>query len=387
MTANFDCIIIGAGLAGLSAARKLNNSGLQTLIIEASDRVGGRVATDYVDGFTLDRGFQVINPGYPELRRLNALAGLDFHAVKSAFINAQRDQKFEITDLLNSRLANVPEKFAFAKFMLSRKIAGTLKNYSFSFSNLYDNLISPFFTGVFLCEPDELSAQINQQIIRTFIYSYLTRKLPGLPTGGVARLAMNLSQGGGPILLNERVTKISTNQVTTKNNRYRFRKLIIATDYQAARRLIPKLAPMQFNFSSTFYFSSPKLSSKKDLLVVNGDRGLVNSGVISNFNPNYAPADKSLISATFVSKSVNTRELKRQLEKIWQIQTNEIDFIKGYQIAQSLPKFTKTKLVNSNQISDQIYLAGDYLTSPSQQGALLSGRLAAEAVIRSVKVI
>ena len=64
-----DVIVIGAGLAGLTAARHLEAAGQRVQVLEADTKVGGRVATDRVDGFLCDRGFQVLNPAYPAVRR------------------------------------------------------------------------------------------------------------------------------------------------------------------------------------------------------------------------------------------------------------------------------------------------------------------------------
>ena len=71
-----EVIIIGAGLAGLCCARRLVESGVRVTVLEASDGVGGRVRTDVVDGFRLDRGFQVLLTAYPEARRV-----LDYEAL------------------------------------------------------------------------------------------------------------------------------------------------------------------------------------------------------------------------------------------------------------------------------------------------------------------
>ena len=72
--------IVGAGLAGLSCAVALHDAGVPVRLFEASDGVGGRVRTDRVDGFTLDRGFQVALTAYPEMHRQLDLAGLDLQA-------------------------------------------------------------------------------------------------------------------------------------------------------------------------------------------------------------------------------------------------------------------------------------------------------------------
>jgi len=76
--------VIGAGLAGLSAALTLQDAGCPVRVLEASDRVGGRVATDVIDGFTLDRGFQLINSHYPELKRLKVMDEVSFIAAPRA---------------------------------------------------------------------------------------------------------------------------------------------------------------------------------------------------------------------------------------------------------------------------------------------------------------
>ena len=77
MAANRDVIIIGAGLAGLSCARALHQRGISCLLLEASDDVGGRVRTDKLEGFLLDRGFQVLLTAYPEVRRWLDLESLN----------------------------------------------------------------------------------------------------------------------------------------------------------------------------------------------------------------------------------------------------------------------------------------------------------------------
>ncbi|MEO7143186.1 MAG: FAD-dependent oxidoreductase, partial [Bryobacteraceae bacterium] len=65
-----DVAIVGAGLAGLCCARRLTEAGVSCLVLEASDGIGGRMRTDQVDGFLLDRGFQVLLTAYPEAQNI-----------------------------------------------------------------------------------------------------------------------------------------------------------------------------------------------------------------------------------------------------------------------------------------------------------------------------
>ena len=60
-----EVLVIGAGLAGINATITLQNAGVDVQLVESSDRPGGRVASDIIDGFTCDRGFQLINSKYP----------------------------------------------------------------------------------------------------------------------------------------------------------------------------------------------------------------------------------------------------------------------------------------------------------------------------------
>lgn len=66
---------------GLACARVLAKSGIPFTLIEASNGVGGRVRTDVVDGFRLDRGFQVFLPAYPEARRVLDYESLDLRPI------------------------------------------------------------------------------------------------------------------------------------------------------------------------------------------------------------------------------------------------------------------------------------------------------------------
>lgn len=79
-------IVVGAGLSGLACAVRLHGAGVPVRVLEASDGVGGRMRTDIVDGFRLDRGFQVFNTAYPETRRVLDLKALDLRSFASGLL-------------------------------------------------------------------------------------------------------------------------------------------------------------------------------------------------------------------------------------------------------------------------------------------------------------
>ena len=90
---SFDCIVVGAGLAGITAARTVQQAGNSVLLLESSDQVGGRVRSDVIGGFICDRGFQVINPRYPQVAKSNVLNDLDFKYISGKIRLADQQLK------------------------------------------------------------------------------------------------------------------------------------------------------------------------------------------------------------------------------------------------------------------------------------------------------
>jgi len=98
-----DVVVVGAGLAGLAATRRLVAEGLQVALVESSDAPGGRVRTDVLDGVRLDRGFQLFNPAYPEARRVFDLTALDLHRFGAGATVAMGEQRYVVADLVARR--------------------------------------------------------------------------------------------------------------------------------------------------------------------------------------------------------------------------------------------------------------------------------------------
>ena len=173
-------VVVGAGLAGLTTALYLERSGFEVSVLEASDRVGGRVATDDIDGFLCDRGFQVINPNYAEIRRLNILQDLEFKEIFTnlRIVDGSLEEFYGTSHLLKTlSLGSISEKLALGKFLAGRGSSDkSLGDHAQSFETIYQKVLAPFLTGVFLTNPGQVRSDIAVKIIRSFILGR-----PGIP--------------------------------------------------------------------------------------------------------------------------------------------------------------------------------------------------------------
>ena len=369
--------IIGAGLAGLSAAITLQDAGCEVEIFESSDCVGGRVATDLIDGFRLDRGFQLINARYPELLRLNVISELDFtYASRSIDISLDEqivslgDPRTNPFSAFNSATGSIFTKLNFMPYLFSSSASGrSVEDELLRFGALYQRVLKPFLSGVFLTAPANVDAVTGKEIVRSFISGK-----PGLPALGAGELAHALGRRVKAIHLNSRIDSLKQVQADA---------VIVTTDLTTAAQLldipnVPKLAT-----STTWYHEVPFEMTQSNRLLIDGQaRGpVINSIAISNMVPTYAPLGKTLLSSTTI-EFASESEVRRHLATLWGTSTSDWSLIAKYEIPKSLPIFeVGARGVHSAKIADNLFVAGDYRTAPSQNGALLSGRLAAQELL------
>ena len=372
-------VVIGGGLAGLSAALTLQDAGEEVELFEGSDSVGGRLRSDYVDGYILDRGFQLINSGYPEIKALGVIDEIDFiksdrtiDVVTPFGVQSIGDPRLHLLQGLRSPLGSFREKVAFLTFMGSRKLQGMNLEEALlqeGTLNLYHNLLKPFLTGVFLTSPSHIDASYGQEIIKSFIVGD-----SGLPIAGVGVLAEAIAA---------RIENINLNSPVSDLAQFGGRSVIVATDYKSASKLLGIKSSLSFASSFTWYHSVPAgLITSKRLRVSSAESPLVNSIALSNMIPSYAPLDRTLVSTTTL-ESVVEKDIREHLSRFWSIAPESFEFIKSYELVDALPVFSPKYLAgaSSAKVSDGIYRAGDYLTAGSQNGALLSGRLAAQELL------
>ena len=381
-----EVLIVGAGLAGLSAAIHLEAAGVEVTVIESSDRAGGRVASDVIDGFICDRGFQLINARYPALQDLNILQELDFIEAPRVIEVSLGDRRHVIGDprqvpwtALDKATGTIPEKIALLRFITGKAKAGESIGQALrSVGSCYEKVLRPFLQGVFLTDPDNVDALYGHSIIKSFVNGR-----PGIPRNGVGELSKALARRVGNIVYNTRVDGIEQTSVHTNNGTYTANNILIATDATTATQLLGLTEVPRMAGCITWYHAVAQNPSGNGRLVVDGQkRGpIINSVVMSDISPNYAPLNQNLVSTT-TDLNVTESDVRRHLAIVWGTSTHEWAFIAKYEIPAALPIHNVGRsLSQSMKISDHHFVAGDHRTVPSQQGALFSGRLAAQLIL------
>lgn len=372
-------VVVGAGLAGLTCAIYLQRNGLQVTLLEASDRVGGRVKSDSVNGFLFDHGFQVINPNYAEIKRLNIISDLEFKTIFNnlRIIEDESEIKIGLGHLRNTlNIGSTTEKLALANFLLNKSRAKNLGEASRGFKTIYSRALSPFLRGVFLTNPDLIRSDIAQEILRSFVAGR-----PGLPANGVSEFSEALADLVLDIKLGARVDEIKQGSVRGNFGVITCDEIVIATDLTTAAQMLDLGEIPKTLSSTTWYHATTQELVDDNYLAIDAKSALVNSLVISKVSPAYAPAGTNLISSTSLAP-ISESEVRKELAKLWHCDTRNWDLAARYEIKQSLPFRNDFLELNRNpKISEGIYVAGDHRSVPSQNGAMRSGRLVALALI------
>jgi len=381
-----EVLIVGAGLAGINAAITLESAGVDVTVIEASDRAGGRIASDVIDGFICDRGFQLINAKYPALQELDVIKEIDFIPAPRVIEVAIGDRRHPIGDprqlpwtALNKATGTIPEKLALLRFIVGKAKAGqsigeALRNTG----TCYDRVLRPFLQGVFLTDPDNVDAVYGHSIIKSFVNGK-----PGVPRNGVGALPKALARRVSNIAYNTRVDRIDLTSVHTNNGTYTADKIVIATDATTATQLLGLTEVPRMAGCITWYHAVSQNPSGNGRLVVDGQRRgpIINTVVMSDISTNYAPSGRHLVSTT-TELNVTESDARRHLATLWGVNTHTWQFIAKYEIPAALPIHSVGRaLSQSMKINEHHFVAGDHRTIPSQQGALFSGRLVAQLIL------
>ncbi|BCJ45021.1 oxidoreductase [Actinoplanes ianthinogenes] len=407
-----DVVIVGGGLAGLSAARRLDRAGVEWLLVEGSDRIGGRIATEVHDGWRMDRGFQVLNTAYPRLPALVDVDALELRYFTSGVLvrrggslhrleNPIREPLTTPQTLL-SGVGSLTDRLKFAA--LVTRCATTpadrlldapetttqemLRKAGLS-HRIIEEVLRPFFSGVFADRSLDTSSHVTAMVLRSF-----ARGRIGVPALGMAALPAAVA---GPLpfpqlLIGARTLSIGPGMVVTEGGELRCRAVIVATDPLTAAELLPQLPKPDMHGLTTFYFGADHAPLDEPILLLDGDRReiIANTVVISNAAPEYAPSGRSLIAATVVGvsapSSASEAVIRVELARMYGTPTDDWELLNVISLPNALPaaRVPQAALRKPVALGDGLFVAGDHRDSPSIQGAMAGGWRTAGEVLASL---
>ena len=410
---NPEIVIVGGGIAGLCCARRLYQEGIPSLILEGSDSIGGRIRTDSVDGFLLDRGFQTLLTSYPEAQKFLDFPSLDLHSFFPGAL-IRLDEGFrklsdpwkspmKVAHQLFSSVGSLQDKLRIANLrrrVLSASLddlltapetttLAALQNSGFS-PAIIEQFFRPFFGGVFL-EPD---LQTSSRLFHFLFRMFATGKA-SLPGSGMERIPHSIALGlpHASILVDARVSKIEASGVILEDGeRIPAKTVVVATEGPQAARLLNQIPRPTSRSVTCLYFAADKSPLTDPILVVNSTgRGPINHFCVpSQIAPSYSPSGAVLLSVTVLGKHKQHYEpletaVRTQLYEWFGSESLGWKHLKTYNILHALPAQeppTTTSLTRTTQLNRGLYVCGDYTDIASINGAMASGRRAAEAIIQ-----
>lgn len=414
-------VIVGAGMAGLACAVYLQQAGIEALVLEASDDIGGRVRTDVIAGFQFDRGFQVLLTAYPEARQLLNYEALDLKSFRSgALIRTETNgwtslmnpfqEPQSVFQTLRSSVGTLADKVRILELLrhtqelpieeLFRQRDSTtlafLHDMGFS-DRMITRFFAPFFGGVFLENPLNTSSNFFEFCFRMFYTGEVA-----VPASGIGAIPTQLAGRlkPGQVRLNSPVSGVSGGEVVlTSGAVIQAGAVVVAVDASAAARLlVPQSVSLQtgeietvsrrFNRTTCTYFAAPESPDTRKLLMLNPNRAnaVHNVAVLTDVAPGYAPAGQVLVSVStqgldIVNEPALTERIQKELTEWYGPQVQTWRHLKTYHLPEALPAYNAGAEARPLQLVRNLYQCGDQTSYPSLNAAMQTGRQVAEMLI------
>ena len=406
-----DVAVIGAGIAGLTCARALEESGLSVRVLERSARVGGRVGTDVVDGYRCDRGFQWLNAGHPVVRGSVEVAALNPRSIERGMVLAHpegyrilRGSQAALVATFRSGLAQPQDIARLMRWTdLMRRgedrlsvgadmtLEESLDRHGIS-GRLREEVLRPLFRLVFADEDLRTSYQFAMLSLKR-----LAEGNPALPALGMQALPNQLAIGlSRPVERGVDVLGVSRDsgkgvRVHTDGEQVEARAAVVATDPATASQLLGLGMPaMRGQATWWFAMSVPPTTMKTPFVNPSGPATgpLSHAMVVSNVAPRYAPPGQALVAASsvaFPGRDAGTEsesDVRTQLGQIFRTDTRSWSLVTRHVSSRAWPA-ARPPLIGGREVDlgDGLFVAGDHRETPGIAGAMRSGQRAAEAVL------
>jgi phytoene dehydrogenase-like protein len=400
-------IIVGAGVAGLACALDLVAAGVPVTVLEGADAVGGRMRTDQRQGFLLDRGFQVFNTSYPQVKRRLDLRGLQLRPFTPGVLLQAGDRRVRFTDptrqpagaadLLRGRLGGPADVLALARLSAADMLlpAGLIKHQPdrTTFAALGESGVSPelcelffrpFLAGVFLEDELETSARFFHLIWRTMLRGTLC-----LPRRGIQAVPEQLAAvlPTGTVQLDTRVVSLTKDGVSLADGtEIPAQAVIVATGAADAGGLFEGALPVPATRTvTTFYHAATTAPLAEPTLLVDTERKILNTVVLSEVSDTFAPEGRALVSSSVLGDASDREsDVRARLAELYGTDTTGWEHLATYAIPGALPAMPAPHpLSQPTRIRPGRYVCGDHRATGSVQGAMASGTRAAREFLAS----
>ncbi|MET9372407.1 NAD(P)/FAD-dependent oxidoreductase [Streptomyces griseoflavus] len=443
-----DVVVVGAGIAGLSAARRLTSAGVTTIVLEAAHEVGGRMATEKTDGFRLDRVGRLLSTAYPELRETPGLEGLvlrpfdpgvllhsdgrhhragaqpgargarsargALHAVR-ALASAPRPGAGPRRPVaVPGRQVSVPRNRSGAPLGTAvdqarlgaalTRLAGTPAERLLARPELpaaealvsrglpartIDGFLRPLLAAL-LCDPDLVTSSRCADLA---LHAFASGRLC-LPEGGAQALPQRLARTlpPGTVRTGVRVTSVSTTSVTTaEHGEFRCGAVLVATGARAAAELLPGLRVPGFHPVTVVHHTTDAVLSTGASLLLDADRGgpVAHTAVVSAVDPSRAPAGRTLVTSTVLGPATPGLDtaVRMHLARLYGVSTARWETLAVRHTAEAVPQMRPPHdLRRPVRLLAGLYVCGDHRDTGSVQGALHSARRVAAALLADLGV-
>jgi phytoene dehydrogenase-like protein len=404
-----DVVIIGAGLAGLTCARRLQAGGANCTVLEAGDAVGGRVRTDSVEGFRLDRGFQVLLTAYPAAKKwldYEQLALKKFSAGARVWCDGRMHRVSDpwrepgaLWDTLRAPVGSLRDKLRIATLRAAAQrgtmdqlfarpetsALSALRAHGFS-ERMIERFMRPWLGGVFLDEKLETSSRMLEFVFRMFAEGDTA-----VPAAGMQSIPEQLAAGltPGTVRLNVRVAAVESCAVRlVSGERIAGRQIVVATEGGSAPELLPEVPAPAWRAVTAVYFAAKASPLGGPTLLLNGTgRGLVNNiAVMSEVAPNYAPDREALVSVSILGDAASNdaaldAQVRTELMEWFGPEVTEWRTLRVYRVRRALPVRWPLERRGPTAVRPGVWVAGDGTNSASIQGAMESGEQVAKMIL------